>query len=562
MRTLISTVLLSFAFASAAHAQTPAKPPVATARIAGRIVAADTGRPLRRVAVTLMAMPSKATRVTETDRNGRYEFAGLREGRYSVRPSKDGYVVISPDPFSVGRAVELSEGQVADETDFALPRGSVIAGRITDEFGEPIAGVMVQARRYQFRPSGQRQLVEGSSTNYYMPGGTNDRGEYRIFGLRPGSYYVSARTIDMPGVIALAQSGGPGIGALDTNDGLATTYYPGTANAAEAQAIQVGLMQQASASFTLVPARMARITGTVRDSQGQPLSSARLVLRSTSGGVWFGGAPAQLSSAGTFALANVAPGEYLLDVRPLPAAALAGRQPVLNEFASVPVSVSGDDVNLEVMTAPGISVSGRVIFEGRSADARQVIRISAVPEEDARNVVSYVAGDAAGVEPDGRFHLPSVYGKVIFRPGFLPQNVMLKAVRLGGADITNTPLDTIGADDITNLEIVLVDQQSRIVAYARNPRGEIQYNFRFIVYPANLKPGDVTVRFQHNASPNSTGQINIGRMPPGEYVGLAVRGVQPGEEWDPELRKRIEQFGKRFTLKEGETLEMDVPYVE
>jgi hypothetical protein len=396
-----------------------------------------------------------------------------------------------------------------------------------------------------------------------MPGGTNDRGEYRIFGLRPGSYYVSARTIDMPGLIALGQTGGSGIGALETNDGLATTYYPGTANAAEAQTIQVGLMQQASASFTLVPARMSRITGTVRDSQGQPLSGGRLTVRSTgSGNAWFGAIPSQVLSSGTFILANVAPGQYVLDVRPLPAAAVAERQPVLNEFASVPVSVSGDDVHVEIMTAPGISVSGRVIFEGKSAEARQVVRISPVPEEDARNVVNFVGGDAVTVESDGRFYLPSVYGKVIVRAGFLPQNVMLKAVRLGGADITNTPLDTTGMDDITNLEVVLVDQQSRIVAYARNPRGEIQYNFRFIVYPANLKPGDVTVRFQHNASPNSTGQINIGRMPPGEYVGLAVHGVHPGEEWDPDLRKRIEQFGKRFTLKEGETLEMDVPYVE
>jgi protocatechuate 3,4-dioxygenase beta subunit len=540
--------------------QTPAKPPVATAKIAGRIVAADTGRPLRRVAVTLMAMPSKATRVTETDRNGRYEFAGLLAGRYSVRPNKDGYIVISPDPFAVGLGVELSEGQVVDETDFALPRGSVITGRITDEFGDPMAGVMVQAQGYQFRPSGQRQLM--NSINAFMPGITNDRGEYRIFGLKPGSYYVSARTIDMGGVIAMAQSGGPGIGALDMHDGLATTYYPGTTNASEAQDIPVGLMQQANASFTLVPARMSRLTGTVRDSQGHPVSGARFALRSTTGATVFGGPAGQLSSSGAFALANIAPGDYVLDVRPLSAGALTGRQQVLNEFASVPVSVSGDEVNLEVTTTAGISVSGRVIFEGRSAEARQVVRISPVPEEDARNVVNFVGGDAATVDPDGRFHLPSVYGKVIFRAGFLPQNVMLKAVRLGGADITNTPLDTTATQDITNLEIVLVDQQSRIVGYARNARGEIQYNFRFIVYPANLKPGDVTVRFQHNASPNSTGQINIGRMPPGEYVGLAVRGVQPGQEWDPELRKRIEQFGKRFTLREGETLEMDVPYVE
>ncbi len=542
-------------------AQAPTKPPAATAIIAGRVVAADTGKPLQRAAVTLVANPSKTTRVTVTDGDGRYEFSRLAAGRYGVRPDKQGYVVISPDPFSTGLGVELSEGEVADRTDFALPRGSVITGRITDEFGEPMAGVMVQAARYQFRPSGQRQLMDGGFGNFTMPGVTDDRGEYRIFWLKPGSYYVSARTIDTSEVIALAQSGAPGIGAMGSNDGLATTYYPGTASVVEAQPIRVGLMHQASASFTLVPTRMSRVSGTVRDSQGQPLSGSRVTLRSTSAiAEWFDSSSSQLSSAGTFTMANVAPGDYILDV--WPNAAASGRQPVRNEFASLPLPVSGEDVELALTTAPGISVSGRVIFEGKSVEARQVVRVSAMPEEDARNVVGMVMGDAVAVEADGRFHLPGVFGKVVFRVGFLPQNVMLKAVTLDGVDITNTPLDATGMGDITNLELVLVDHQSRIVAFARNARGELQYNFRLIVYPAHPKPGDVTVRFQHNASPSSTGQVDIGRMPPGEYVGLAVHGVQPGEEWDPELRKRIEQLGKRFTLKEGETLELDVPYVE
>jgi hypothetical protein len=140
---------------------------------------------------------------------------------------------------------------------------------------------------------------------------------------------------------------------------------------------------------------------------------------------------------------------------------------------------------------------------------------------------------------------------------------MLKSVTLGGDDITDTPFDaTRASEDVTNLRVVLVDRQGRISGYARNERGEIQYNYRLVTYPANPKPGDVTVRYQHNTSPNVKGEFNIGRMPAGEYIGLAVKGVQPGEEWDPELRKRIEEFGKRFTLKEGETLQLEMPYVE
>jgi hypothetical protein len=176
--------------------------------------------------------------------------------------------------------------------------------------------------------------------------------------------------------------------------------------------------------------------------------------------------------------------------------------------------------------------------------------------------VGFSGADGGDVAPDGQFRIPSVFGRVLFRTGFLPQNVMLKAVRLNGADITNTPYDATNSESIDDLEVVLVDKQSRIVGYARNSLGELQYNFRLVVYPANLKPGDVGVRFQHNASPNNKGQANIGRMPPGDYVGLAVRGVHPGEEWDPDLRKRIEALGRRFTLKEDETLELDFPYLE
>ena len=556
-----------------AYAQAPPQPPTTstskpaapTARVAGRVTAADTGKPLNRAIVQLMAQPSKVIRIAQTDRDGRYEFRNVAAGRYGVTPSKEGYVFISENPFAGGRGIEVADGEVANNHDFTLSRGSVITGQITDDFGEPMANVLVQAARFQFRPSGARQLIMGSSGNYYMPAATNDRGEYRIFGLRPGSYYVSARPEDTARAIPLAQSGGSGVGAIDSNDGLTTTFYPGTANIAEAQVVQVALMRESHASFTLVPARMARVSGTVIDSQGRPISRTFVTLRSMSGvvGGWLGGnSTAPLSPNGTFALANVAPGDYTLEVRPNPSAAVGGAQPTVNEYASVPVTVAGEDVDLAITTTPGISVSGRVIFEGGSNIALQNLRISAAPEEDGRNFLSYQGPDSGLVGSDGQFHIPSVYGRVVFRTSPLPVTVMLKSVTLNGVDITNTPFDATRSDDVSNLVVRLIDQQGRISGYARNQRGEIQYNYRLVVYPANPKPGDVTVRFQHNTSPGVKGQFNIGRMPPGEYIGLAVKGVQPGEEWDPELRKRIEQFGQRFSLKEGETLQLEMPYVE
>ena len=76
----------------------------------------------------------------------------------------------------------LGEGQTLTNVDVALPRGSVIAGRITDEFGEPIAMAQVQAQRYQYRPGGQRRLTFAGGP-FVM---TDDLGQFRVYGLMPG----------------------------------------------------------------------------------------------------------------------------------------------------------------------------------------------------------------------------------------------------------------------------------------------------------------------------------------------------------------------------------------
>ena len=85
--------------------------------------------------------------------------------------------------------------QEADKIDFALPRGGVIAGRVTDELGEPLAGVRVQAMRYQYLPNGRRQLTPVNPGGIFGPV-TNDLGEFRLYSLMPGTYVVSAIPAD------------------------------------------------------------------------------------------------------------------------------------------------------------------------------------------------------------------------------------------------------------------------------------------------------------------------------------------------------------------------------
>src|SRR6188508_856134 len=68
--------------------------PKGTGRIAGRIVSADTGNPIRRAQVRLSAPEIRVNRTDTTDNDGKYEFADLPAGRYRLQVSKTGYVTL------------------------------------------------------------------------------------------------------------------------------------------------------------------------------------------------------------------------------------------------------------------------------------------------------------------------------------------------------------------------------------------------------------------------------------------------------------------------------------
>jgi protocatechuate 3,4-dioxygenase beta subunit len=159
-----------------------ARPASGHAAIRGRVVAADTGQPLRRAEVRVSAADSRTGRGTLTDADGRYEFPDLPAGRYSIHVTKTTFIAWSygqTRPGLAGTPVIVADNQAADNIDIRLFRGAVIAGRITDDLGDPVPNARVTLMRAQFR-RGERTLTAATTVT------TNDIGEYRIFGLSPG----------------------------------------------------------------------------------------------------------------------------------------------------------------------------------------------------------------------------------------------------------------------------------------------------------------------------------------------------------------------------------------
>ncbi len=147
-----------------------------TIRVTGRVVADDTGNPIpnARVAVAIAGPAASPPPVVMTDRNGQFSFAIPAAARASVTASKSGYGHGDSEVVTRDTTLELR-----------LPRGAVIAGRITDRYGEPAPAVRVAVER---APASVRPTIVARSE-------TDDRGDYRIGSLPAGPFVVVISTI-------------------------------------------------------------------------------------------------------------------------------------------------------------------------------------------------------------------------------------------------------------------------------------------------------------------------------------------------------------------------------
>src|SRR5688572_22634502 len=194
-----------------------------TARIRGTVVDATAGTPLRRASLRLRTVPStRGSWTAVTDGNGRFEFPALPSGRFAIAVSRGGYVNLNT-PADAARSIQLTDGQTLDLPPLRLARGGVITGSISDEYGDPAPEVTVQAFRAEYM-QGMKRLIGVRSA------ATNDIGQYRIYGLQPGTYYLATS--------ARGEDGSPlkfidaGTEVAPGATGIAPTFYPGTSTAA------------------------------------------------------------------------------------------------------------------------------------------------------------------------------------------------------------------------------------------------------------------------------------------------------------------------------------------
>jgi protocatechuate 3,4-dioxygenase beta subunit len=400
---------------------------------------------------------------------------------------------------------------------------------------------------------------------------TDDLGQFRIWGLPPGEYIVSATLRSFNIVDAQMQTG-----ATNEATGYAPTYYPGTGNVAEAQRVALTLGAEASvAEFALLPVRTAKITGTVVDAEGKPVREGFVSLMQSQpigggeGMMFFGGmgGGGRIGADGSFTLSNVTPGEYALQARvrrtkpgeaPGPEFAMPGE----GEMAMTTVNVAGEDlVGVVLVATRGARMTGRVTFEGTAPPASSIENLRIFAQASGGEPMMMMGGMPARVGVDGKFELTGLHGRRLMRT-MGASGWYLKSVRLDGRDTVDTPIEFKGSEEITNVEIVLTTTMVQISGTVTGSDGKPVKDYSVVVFPEDKALWTPDSRYFSQARPDQDGRFKVVGLPGETYLVAALDYVDSQEWRDPEFLGRLSEAATRVAAGDGETKDVTLKLVQ
>lgn len=519
-----------------------------TAAIRGRVLAGDTKKPLRRARIIVSAPElGPQGRTVGTDADGNYEVLDLPAARYRIEVRRSGYLNLlygQTRPLEQGKPLQAAAGESVDHVDFLMPRMSVISGRITDELGDPVEGVMVVALRSRYW-DGRRQLVPTGNGIAV----SDDAGQYRVLGLAPGTYYVMATTRETWTV----NEGGVG-----RVMGYAPTYAPTSTVPDGARRVQVALGQEAATiDVMLVPGRAASISGTAVDSHGRPFDtvSLREEIRGENFARFGGNNSTTVAADGTFTLKNVPPGQYKL-------VATTGRETAHPEAAIVPVSIDSVDVTgIALVGSEGGSITGRVRTDigevPRIPRLRVTMGLPLTGQPDPTLLGTFRnPGSSEVVATDGTFNIIGVFGSAPLRV-ILPDEWMVKTIVHNGREIVDAPIELRSGETLSDVEIIVTNQVSTLSGSVANDKGQPIGDATVLVFSDDAGKWAGDSRSVRAVRPDQQGLFQIKGLPAGGYLAIAVDYVEEGTWNDPEYLEELRSSAQKIAI--GDASQSSVP---
>jgi hypothetical protein len=512
--------------------------------ISGTVVTLAGGEPLRKARVRLESQEDRMRSISAiSDAGGRFEMKALDPGGYRLHVSRVGYVTQiygQRQPQDPGAILSLRPGQELKDLLFKMVPSAVLAGRILDEDGEPLPSVNVSALREVYN-QGKRSLVSGANAQ------TNDLGQYRLFGLAPGRYFISAHYGNWErGTVANDELTQP------SSQGYANMFYPGTPDRTKATAIAVKAGEEiTSVEILMRQVSVYHVRGHVYNQVTHRPGAETMVLlmpKSSDQRGDFGDSYTMIQKRdGSFDIPEVLPGSY----------SLAGiwSDQGRHYVSRVPLEVGNADVEgVAVTILVGSTVGGRVIWDGQPALERDELRIAMRSTDD-----SPIYFPGSRVNPDGSFAIPDVGDGAYYAiPDGESKDCYVKDVEYAGRASLEEGF-SVARGSAALLEITISSRGGRVQGTVTDEDGLPTSG----VYVA-LVPDSETRRTKHRLYKSQTtdqyGHFDLRGIAPGDYLLFSWMEVEDGAWEDPEYMKPFleKKKGERISLQEGDTKSMNL----
>lgn len=545
--------LLGLLLAADLNAQSNLQPAAAapvnkqTCSIAGIVLRQDTGEPLSKATLSLISVEKREDFASDvTDPQGHFLLDDLPCHSYLLTVSHMGFVDASygqRKPSDPGANLALYPGQKMTDLIFKLQHTAVITGRVSDENGELVEGATVRVMRKASR--GRQRYVQdaGQAT-------TNDLGEYRVFDLKPGRYFVC--------VSYNPWSFRGGFGSPPPprwrKKGYPMIYYPDTTDPSKAQTLALNPGDElAGMDFRLQLTPMNTVSGKVLNLPRSPAregTNVSLIPRGSDLPTISWGAFESFRTDGTFAFYDVPPGQYYVDVY------------YSDPDSRVPRSfrreleLAGSDVDgLTLAITPTFSVGGRVVWDGNKPDDFGALTLFLHATDE--NVSAW---DPQDVKPDGSFQFRNL-SEGEYRPVVNSTNeaCYLKSARAGTSSMVDGKLSIHSGGD-SSLEFAVSCRAAQISGQVLTgdslPAAGV---FVALVPEAGLRDSP----WSYSAGrTDQNGRFMLKTIRPGNYKLFSWASVEEFDWQDADFLKPYEEKGVSVHLEEGDHKSVDLTLIE
>jgi protocatechuate 3,4-dioxygenase beta subunit len=510
-----------------------------------------TGDPVARATVTLtqnIQQGASATFVTGSE--GRFIFPAIPPGQYKLTAKRNGYADAEYGRRGTngsGSSITVAADANLKDVNLTMTAYGAISGRITDTDGDPVVAAVVTALRYSYS-NGRRALTEVKAVE------TNDRGEYRLFWLPPGKYYIRCggsnlvfrNAFDSRAGVAVRLSLPP-----DPDRQYAAAYFPGTADPQNATGIDLAPgSDYGGVDFIVNAYALRRVRVTVGTGDNSQRRNASLTLVPRNPGAAIDALHGIVGGDGQGEIKSVPPGSYILTARG-GGPSTGGNAGTKRTGTSLPVDIRNQDVDVTLRLTPGVDFFGRVTIQG----LRSALRL------DSHPIVSLLAPGAQtasqGLEDFADFHGNEAFDFTDVLEGDyslliedIPKDTYLKSARFGSTDVLS---DGLHVDSRLNgtLEIVLGTDGGAVTGIVVDTRRQPAANVSVTLIPDESRRNRSDLH--KTVSTDASGRFTFQGVAPGAYTVLAWDDVDPASLYDSDFIRRFEARGRPVRVNENGT---------